>query len=157
MLSTAEPCRSNTQVRDESKPMTKLALATVALAMGTAAIAQPLSEPSEGVPLLKTLPADAFTVADYYKQKVYDPADEKIGQIVDLILDKSGAVPAAMISVGSFLGIKTKYVAVPFAALQVMYKEHKPYLVLDTSRRRLKNAPSFEFNRSTRRWERLEE
>ncbi len=137
--------------------MTKLALTMVAFAIGTAAIAQPLLEPSEGVPLLKTLPADAATVADYYKQNVYDPADEKIGQIADLILDKSGAVPAAMISVGSFLGIRSKYVAVPFVALQLMQKEHKPYLVLDTDRRRLKNAPSFEFNRSTRHWERVEE
>jgi hypothetical protein len=49
------------------------------------------------------LPADAATVADYYKQNVYDPADEKIGQIADFLLEKSGTVPAAMISVGGFL------------------------------------------------------
>jgi hypothetical protein len=137
--------------------MTKLVLATIAFAVGTAAIAQPSLEPSEGVLLLNTLPADAATVADYYKQNVYDPADEKIGQIADLILEKSGTVPAAMISVGGFLGIRTKYVAVAFSALQVLQKEHKPYLVLDTNRRALKNAPSFEFNRSTKRWERVEE
>jgi hypothetical protein len=137
--------------------MTKFVLATIAFAVGTAAIAQPSLEPSEDVLLLNTLPADAATVADYYKQNVYDPADEKIGQIADLILEKSGTVPAAMISVGGFLGIRTKYVAVAFSALQVLQKEHKPYLVLDTNRRALKNAPSFEFNRSTKRWERVEE
>ena len=145
--------------RSQSKrsPMTRLVLATIAFAIGAAAIAQPSLGPSDGAPLLKTLPADTTTVADYYKQNVYDPGDEKIGHIADLVLDKSGAVPAAIISVGSFLGIRTKYVAVPFAALQVVPKEHKPHLVLDTNRRKLKDAPSFEFNRAARCWERVEE
>jgi PRC-barrel domain len=104
------------------------------------------------------LPADAATVADYYKQKVYDPADEKIGEIVDLIIEKSGYVPAVIIAVSGFLGIiGTKYVAVPFAALQVNQKEHKEHIVLDTNKRALKNAPTFEYNRSTKHWERVEE
>jgi hypothetical protein len=31
------------------------------------------------------------------------------------------------------------------------------YLVLDTSKRALKEAPGFKYNRTTRRWEREEE
>jgi hypothetical protein len=77
--------------------MMKFILAVmIVIEVGTAAAAQPfITQPSEGVPLLRMLPADAATVADYYKQKVYDPADEKIGEIVDLIIEKSGYVPAS--------------------------------------------------------------
>jgi hypothetical protein len=98
----------------ESMLMTKLVLAAaIAFAISTTAAAQT----PEGVPLLKTLPADGTTIANYYKQNVYDPADQKIGQILDLVIKKDGAVPAAIVSVGGFLGIATKYVAVPFHRL----------------------------------------
>lgn len=106
---------------------------------------------------LGTLPAEAATITDYYRQNVYDPADQKIGEIVDLLIEKDGQVPATMISVGSFLALTKKIVAIPFTALQVTLKEHKPYLVLDIDKRALRNAPSFEFNRSERRWQRVEE
>jgi hypothetical protein len=81
--------------------MMKFILAVmIVIEVGTAAAAQLfITQPSEGVPLLTMLPADAATVADYYKQKVYDPADEKIGEIVDLVIEKSGYVPAVIIAV----------------------------------------------------------
>jgi hypothetical protein len=106
---------------------------------------------------LGTLPAEAATITDYYRQNVYDPADQKIAEIVDLLIEKGGQVPATMISVGSFLALTKKIVAIPFSALQVTLKEHKPYLVLDIDKRALRNAPGFEFNRSERRWQRVEE
>jgi hypothetical protein len=106
---------------------------------------------------LGTLPAEAATITDYYRQNVYDPADQEIGEIVDLVIEKEGQVPATMISVGSFLALTKKIVAIPFGALQVTLKEHKPYLVLDIDKRALRNAPGFEFNRSERRWQRVEE
>jgi hypothetical protein len=106
---------------------------------------------------LGTLPAEAATITDYYRQNVNDPADQEIGEIVDLVIEKEGQVPATMISVGSFLALTKKIVAIPFSALQVTLKEHKPYLVLDIDKRALRNAPGFEFNRSERRWQRVEE
>jgi hypothetical protein len=138
----------------ESILMTKLVLAaTIALAVSTTALAQT----PEGVALLKTLPADGTTITNYYRQNVYDPADQKIGQIVDLVIKKDGAVPAAIVSVGGFLGIATKYVAVPFTALQATRAERRPHLVLDTNKKALRNAPAFEFNRLIRRWQRVED
>jgi hypothetical protein len=126
--------------------MTRLVLvAAIAVAVSTTATAQtPV--------LLRTLPADGTTIANYYKQSVYDPADQKIGWIVDLVIKKDGAVPAAIVSVGGFLGIATKYVAVPFTAFQATPAERRPHLVLDTNRKALRSAPAFEFNRLTGRW-----
>jgi sporulation protein YlmC with PRC-barrel domain len=113
--------------------------------------------PAEAARPLGTLPAEAATITDYYRQNVYDPADQEIGEIVDLVIEKEGQVPTTMISVGSFLALTKKIVAIPFSALQVTLKEHKPYLVLDIDKRALRNAPGFEFNRSERRWQRVEE
>ena len=45
---------------------------------------------------------------------VYNNADEKIGDIKELILSQSGSVDAVVIGVGGFLGIGERYVAVPF-------------------------------------------
>src|ERR1700731_4026066 len=67
--------------------------------------------------VLNTLPADSSTVTNYYKQNVYDPSDAKIGEIMDVLVDKEGRVTALIVSVGGFLGAGEKDVAVPFSAI----------------------------------------
>jgi len=101
--------------------------------------------------------AERLAIEAWQKQSVYDLADQKIGRVVDLVIKKDGAVPAAIVSVGGFLGIATKYVAVPFTAFQATPAERRPHLVLDTNRKALRSAPAFEFNRLTGRWERVED
>jgi hypothetical protein len=66
--------------------------------------------------VLNTLPANSTTVTNYYKQNVYDPSDTKIGEIADVLVGKDGKVEAFIVSVGGFLGIGEKDVAVPFSA-----------------------------------------
>ena len=53
---------------------------------------------------MTTMPGDAVTVTDWYKQNVYDPSENKIGEIVDVLVNKNGQVSAVIISVGGFLG-----------------------------------------------------
>jgi hypothetical protein len=108
---------------------------------------------AQGIRLITTLPADVMTIDTYYGQPVYDAANQRIGRLDDLLLDKDGQILVAMISVGDFLGLKRKDVAVPFAALQVLAKENKPHVVLDTDRRALREARRFAYNRAARRWE----
>jgi hypothetical protein len=50
--------------------------------------------------------------------KVYNDANENIGSINDLLLDKSGNVKIAVIGVGGFLGMGEHLVAVPFETLK---------------------------------------
>ena len=45
---------------------------------------------------------------------VYNDNNENVGSINDLLMDKSGTVKAAVISVGGFLGVGAHLVAVPF-------------------------------------------
>ena len=45
---------------------------------------------------------------------VYNDQNENVGSINDLLMDKSGNIKAAVISVGGFLGMGSRYVAVSF-------------------------------------------
>ncbi len=49
---------------------------------------------------------------------VYNDKNESIGSINDLLMDKSGGVKVAVISVGGFLGVGSHYVAIPFEKLK---------------------------------------
>jgi len=49
---------------------------------------------------------------------VYNDKNENVGSIDELLMDKSGNVKAAVLSVGGFLGMGSHYVAVPFDQLK---------------------------------------
>jgi PRC-barrel domain len=49
---------------------------------------------------------------------VYNEQNENVGSINDLLMDKSGNVKAAVISVGGFLGMGSRYVAIAFDKLK---------------------------------------
>ena len=77
----------------------------------------PVSAANPPEQTLNSLPSGALTISDYYDQSVYDPQDNKIGDTKDLLVNKDGKIDAAIISVGGFLGVGEKNVAVPFNAL----------------------------------------
>ena len=45
---------------------------------------------------------------------IYGPDDKKVGDVTELIVDKTGKVEMVTVGVGGFLGIGSKDVAVPF-------------------------------------------
>jgi sporulation protein YlmC with PRC-barrel domain len=49
---------------------------------------------------------------------VYNDQNENVGTINDFLMDKSGNVKAAVISVGGFLGLGSRYVAVSYDKLK---------------------------------------
>jgi sporulation protein YlmC with PRC-barrel domain len=72
---------------------------------------------------------------------VRNPQNENIGKVSDLVLDEKGATTDVVISVGGFLGIGDKHVAVPWSQLQV--QEGGRNIVLGMSKDELKAAPAF--------------
>jgi len=75
---------------------------------------------------------------------VRTPAGETIGTIDDVLLDKEeGAVTAAIVSVGGFLGFGAKQIAVKWDDLQQEYDGSQ--IVLDISREDAEAAPEFNF------------
>jgi|SRR6185312_8481849 sporulation protein YlmC with PRC-barrel domain len=76
--------------------------------------------------------------------KVYK-GDTSIGQIEDVLVDLDHAsVTAVILSVGGFLGIGDKLVAVPVSQLKVG-REAK--FTTDLTKEQLANAPAFEFGK----------
>jgi sporulation protein YlmC with PRC-barrel domain len=106
----------------------------------------------ESARMQTAIPGNALTVTDWYKQDVYDPNNNKIGQISDVLVDKSGKISTLIIGVGGFLGAGQKDVAVPFEEVQATTKDNKVHLVMNTTKDALKNAPGFKYDSTTTTW-----
>jgi sporulation protein YlmC with PRC-barrel domain len=120
-----------------------------ALAMTPASLAQQRGATSTDKPThLTRLPSDAVSVSTYFDRAVHNSAGEKIGTVTDLIVGPDGKVVAAIISVGAFLGIGEKEVAVPFSSMQIMRRADDWHLVIEGTRDALREAPAFEGARS---------
>jgi sporulation protein YlmC with PRC-barrel domain len=83
-------------------------------------------------------------------ETVYNSAAEgsqEIGEIRDLIIAEDGSVEAVVISVGGFLGVGEKDVAVNFANLQwapPATADEEPKLVVAATSEQLSSAPAFD-------------
>jgi len=102
--------------------------------------------------MMNSVPPQSVTVTDWYKQSVYDPSNNKIGEIKDVVLSQDGKVNALIIGVGGFLSMGEKDVAVPFNAVKHTTKDGKVYLTLDTTKDALKAAPGLRYDRNTTTW-----
>jgi len=74
----------------------------------------------------------------------YDQAGETIGDINDLLFDKSGRIATAVIGVGGFLDLGERNVAVPFNSLSFTADANgKRVVTVPLSKERLQAAPEF--------------
>jgi sporulation protein YlmC with PRC-barrel domain len=101
--------------------------------------------PTQAVEFTNKVDGSASAVSTYIKRNVYDPKDEKIGDVTDLLLGSDGKISTALISVGGFLGMGEKEVAVPFSSLHVKRKDNSWYLTMNTTKDALKGTPNFSY------------
>lgn len=132
------------------------ALLVSTLALGLAApVAAQTTTQSAPAPVTSAIPGtDMFyretwapthwRVSESIGQAVYNRAGERIGEIDDLLVDKSGKVLAAVIGVGGFLGIGEHKVAVSYPSFEMTREaDGKPRLVVDINKAALKEAPVY--------------
>jgi PRC-barrel domain len=130
----------------------KLAIgAAVAAAISASAFAQ--QSTTTGVAtsradILSSIPSTATTVTNYYKQNLYDPSDSKIGEIVDVLVGNDGKIAAFIVSVGGFLGMDSKDVAVPFNSVHATQKNGSWYLTMNATKDALKGAPGYKYDKA---------
>jgi sporulation protein YlmC with PRC-barrel domain len=142
----------------EDVDMTRVASTAVFFALATTAASAQAPQNMQrqaGPPaqVLANVPNNGVTVTHWYKQNVYDPADNKIGEIMDVLLDREGKATALIIGVGGFLGLGEKDVAVPFNAVRATTKDNnKWYLVMNSSKDALKKARGFRYDRTNMTW-----
>jgi sporulation protein YlmC with PRC-barrel domain len=72
---------------------------------------------------------------------VYDPSEQKIGTIDELVLNADGKVADVVLGVGGFLGAGEKHVAVAMADLKRGKNDH---FVLNTTKDALKQMANFD-------------
>jgi len=122
---------------------------------GAALVVASLSSPafSQGAPqtvvLTKVDPASLATgyrVSKVVGATVVNDAKETVGTIDDLIVTPTDKVPFAVLSVGGFLGMGTKYVVVPFSSLQLTDKQ---MVLPGATKASLMALPEFKYAAST--------
>ena len=122
------------------------------LIAGAAVLAAGLGSPvlAQGAPqtvsLMKVDPqslATGYRTSKVVGSTVVNEANETVGTIDDLIVTPSEKVPFAVLSVGGFLGIGTKYVVVPFSSLEV---NDKRMMLRGATKDSLKSLPEFKYS-----------
>ena len=101
--------------------------------------------PAAGGDYLTAQSEEQISANTYIGQAVYNSADESIGKISDLIMEKDGGITAAIIGVGGFLGIGEKWVAVPFEKISITQVPDSDDVKLTTTEtaESLQAAPEF--------------
>ena len=116
------------------------------------ALAAVLSGPafSQGAPQTVTLmKVDLQTLATGYRTSkvvgstIVNESNVTVGTIDDLIVTPNEKVPFAVLSVGGFLGMGTKYVVVPYSSLDV---KDKQMVLRGATKDSLKALPEFKYS-----------
>ena len=104
------------------------------------------------VQALSTIPQNTVTIANFYKKNVYDRGDAKIGEISDVLVNNDGKIDGFIVSVGGFLGIGEKNVAVPFDAVKATQRNGSWWLTMDSTKDQLQKAPGYKYDNGKATW-----
>lgn len=77
---------------------------------------------------------------------VYNESNESIGEVDDIMIPASGGAPVAVISVGGFLGIGSKLVAVPYDRLQMGGQGGNRWMMNGATKDSLTSLPTFAYD-----------
>jgi hypothetical protein len=126
------------------RPITLLA-STVALGamLGGVAFAQGTPQTAAIMKVDPATVATGYRVTKVVGSTVVNDANETVGTIDDLIVTPGEKVPFAVLSVGGFLGMGTKYVVIPYNTLQVKDKQHM--VLPGATKDSLKALPEFKY------------
>ena len=86
--------------------------------------------------------ATGYRTSKVVGSTVVNEANETVGTIDDLIVTPTEKVPFAVLSVGGFLGMGTKYVVVPFNSLEI---DEKRVVLRGATKDSLKSLPDFKY------------
>jgi len=121
---------------------TALAEAVPAPAQPTQPIGQPPA-PSAAPPASMTI-LNNHDVEGILGRDVVSAANENMGRIVDVIVDRRGQVRAAIIDFGGFLGVGSRKIAVDWGALHFPQAKPDEKITLELTRDQVKAAPEYQ-------------
>jgi PRC-barrel domain len=125
---------------------------SITLLAGAAVIMAALAGPafSQGAPqTIFVFKVDEQSLATGYRTSkvvgstVVNAANETVGTIDDLIVTPNDKVPFAVLSVGGFLGMGTKFVVVPYSELEV---HDKRMMLRNATKESLLSLPEYKYS-----------
>ena len=78
---------------------------------------------------------------------LYNKQNESIGEIQDLVIENGKTVTGVVVSVGGFLGIGERYVALDPATIVLHRDNNTLKAIADTSKENLRDAPTFDYSK----------
>jgi hypothetical protein len=116
-----------------------------AAAPAAPAVAKEQPTPPAAMKFLATQDATQFLADEEVIGKdVVNVRDEKVGTIADLVMDQDQKLVGAVLSVGGFLGIGDKWVAVPVDQIAFPSDDQPARLLVAVTEEQLKTAPDFQ-------------
>lgn len=92
------------------------ALAIGAMSFASMAVAQ-AAKPATAIQFVTEQPSSEWLAHVFFGAKVHNATGEVIGDINDLVFNRSGQINTVVLGVGGLLGVGEKDVAVPYSAL----------------------------------------
>ena len=93
--------------------------------------------------------ADEWRMANYLGKPIVNAAGEKIGDVSDVLFDRSGKITTVVIGVGGFLGLGAKQVAIPFDAATYSEQNGQRQIMVPLTKEALQTAPDYTFTEKT--------
>ena len=93
--------------------------------------------------------ADEWRIANYVGKPIVNAAGEKIGDVNDVLFDRSGKITTVVIGVGGFLGLGEKRVALPFEAITYGETDGKRQIMVSLTKEALQSAPDYKLTEKT--------
>jgi len=105
----------------------------------------PAAQPGSGNPdRPATVTLDRQDARGVLGREVRSAADENMGRIIDVIVDRAGNARAAIIDFGGFLGVGSRKIAVDWNALHFAVADGKDRITLEFTRDQVKAAPDYQ-------------
>jgi hypothetical protein len=107
---------------------------------------------ASGAAVISAQKADEWLASKFKGTDVLGPDNQKVGDVSDVLFSKDGKIDAYIVSVGGFLGVGSKDVALAPSAFQVVPGDDKnsDKLKISMTKDQLKEASNFEYSNSSR-------
>lgn len=106
---------------------------------------RPTEAPLGNIPVAPSrIVLDNHDVSGVLGKEIRSTADENMGRIIDIIVDRAGTARAAVIDFGGFLGVGSRKIAVDWNALHFTLKDGKSLITLEMTKDQVKAAPEYQ-------------
>jgi sporulation protein YlmC with PRC-barrel domain len=84
-----------------------------------------------------------WRMANYLGKPIVNASGEKIGDVSDVLFERSGKITSVVIGVGGFLGLGAKQVAIPFEAVTYREQDGDRQIIVPLTKEALQAAPDY--------------